>query len=91
MDTIVINTEAHIFPRFNLVRGLKTGWERKPRDKDGKILEEKGKGEEKVKEKKDQPEEGPKENSKKTKDVDPSSKEVETKTKSEEGKEKYVS
>ncbi|KAI4186922.1 MAG: hypothetical protein L6R41_003152 [Letrouitia leprolyta] len=91
LDTIVINTEAHIFPRFNLVRGLKTGWERKPRDKDGKILEEKGKGEEKVKEKKDQPEEGPKENSKKTKDVDPSSKEVETKTKSEEGKEKYVS
>lgn len=38
MDSIVINTEAHIFPRFQLIRGLKTGWERKPRDKDGRII-----------------------------------------------------
>lgn len=38
LDSIVINTEAHIFPRFQLIRGLKTGWERKPRDKDGRII-----------------------------------------------------
>ncbi|KAL8674692.1 MAG: hypothetical protein Q9168_000924 [Polycauliona sp. 1 TL-2023] len=37
LDSIVINTEAHIFPRFEFTRGLKTGWERKPRGKDGKI------------------------------------------------------
>ena len=29
LESIVINTEAHIFPRFKLARGLKTGWERK--------------------------------------------------------------
>lgn len=40
MDTIVLNTEAHVFPRFKLIRGLKTGWERKPRDKDGKVARE---------------------------------------------------
>lgn len=40
MDTIVLNTEAHIFPRSKLIRGLKTGWERKPRDKDGKVTRE---------------------------------------------------
>lgn len=39
LDSIVINTEAHIFPRFKLVRGLKTGWERKPRDAQGKIIQ----------------------------------------------------
>lgn len=39
LDSIVINTEAHIFPRFKLKRGLKTGWERKPRDAQGKILQ----------------------------------------------------
>lgn len=38
MDSIVINTEAHVFPRFQLTRGLKTGWERKPRGKDGRII-----------------------------------------------------
>ncbi|KAL8953651.1 MAG: hypothetical protein Q9222_000488 [Ikaeria aurantiellina] len=43
LDSVVLNTEAHIFPRFKLIRGLTTGWERKPRDKDGKILEEKKK------------------------------------------------
>ncbi|MCJ1405037.1 mannosyl-oligosaccharide alpha-1,2-mannosidase [Xylographa trunciseda] len=42
LDTIVINTEAHIFPRFKLQRGLKTGWTRKPRDTNGMIIEEKG-------------------------------------------------
>jgi len=38
LDSIVINTEAHIFPRFELQRGLKTGWERKPRGADGRII-----------------------------------------------------
>lgn len=37
LDSIVINTEAHIFPRFELQRGLKTGWTRKSRDKEGRI------------------------------------------------------
>lgn len=50
LDGIVINTEAHIFPRFNLTRGLKTGWTRKPRDATGRILEspEGSKGERRV-------------------------------------------
>ncbi|KAL9099115.1 MAG: hypothetical protein Q9163_005341 [Psora crenata] len=39
LDSIVINTEAHIFPRFKLARGLKTGWERKPRDQQGHIIQ----------------------------------------------------
>ncbi|KAL9122340.1 MAG: hypothetical protein Q9187_001113 [Circinaria calcarea] len=38
LDQIVINTEAHIFPRFELQRGLKTGWHRKPRDSKGHII-----------------------------------------------------
>ncbi|KAL9131842.1 MAG: hypothetical protein Q9217_000288 [Psora testacea] len=37
LESIVINTEAHIFPRFKLAKDLKTGWERKPRDKQGHI------------------------------------------------------
>lgn len=43
LNSIVINTEAHIFPRFELSNILKTGWERKPRDSDGKIIKPKGK------------------------------------------------
>lgn len=27
-----------MFPRFKLSRGMKTGWERKPRDEKGKII-----------------------------------------------------
>ncbi|RDL36615.1 alpha-1,2-Mannosidase [Venustampulla echinocandica] len=38
LDKVVINTEAHIFPRFKLGPLFKTGWERKPRGPDGKIL-----------------------------------------------------
>ena len=38
LDSVVINTEAHIFPRFKLARGLKTGWERKPRDVQGRLV-----------------------------------------------------
>lgn len=40
LDSIVINTEAHILPRFELTRGLKTGWKRKPRDSQGKLIKE---------------------------------------------------
>ena len=39
LDTIVFNTEAHIFPRFKLDRGLKTGWTRKARNADGHIID----------------------------------------------------
>lgn len=38
LDQIVINTEAHPFPRFHLSPLFKTGWKRKPRGSDGKIL-----------------------------------------------------
>ena len=38
LDSIVINTEAHIFPRFELQKNLQTGWTRKPRDKFGHII-----------------------------------------------------
>ncbi|KAK7924591.1 Mannosyl-oligosaccharide 1-2-alpha-mannosidase [Apiospora marii] len=39
LDSVVINTEAHAFPRFQMSPLFSTGWERKPRDKDGKIIE----------------------------------------------------
>jgi len=38
LDQIVINTEAHIFPRFDMGPLFNTGWERKPKEharKDG--------------------------------------------------------
>lgn len=38
LDKVVINTEAHPFPRFKLGPLFSTGWKRKPRGKDGKIL-----------------------------------------------------
>ena len=38
LDTIVLNTEAHPFPRFDMGPLFSTGWKRKPRDKDGKIV-----------------------------------------------------
>ncbi|KAL8967193.1 MAG: hypothetical protein Q9183_003031 [Haloplaca sp. 2 TL-2023] len=41
LDTVVFNTEAHIFPTQKLIRGMKTGWERKARDGDGKIKDKK--------------------------------------------------
>ncbi|KAH8815020.1 glycoside hydrolase family 47 protein [Xylogone sp. PMI_703] len=41
LDQIVINTEAHPFPRFKLGPLFKTGWKRKPRGPDGKILPDK--------------------------------------------------
>ncbi|KFX89967.1 hypothetical protein V495_06878 [Pseudogymnoascus sp. VKM F-4514 (FW-929)] len=38
LDKIVINTEAHAFPRFQMGKNFKTGWQRKPRGKDGNIV-----------------------------------------------------
>lgn len=37
LDQVVINTEAHVFPRFKKEPLFKTGWQRKPRDADGRI------------------------------------------------------
>jgi hypothetical protein len=39
LDQVVINTEAHPLPRFELGKLLKTGWKRKPRV-DGKLVVE---------------------------------------------------
>ena len=41
LNSIVINTEAHILPRFELSNILKTGWRRKPRDSEGRIVKAK--------------------------------------------------
>jgi endoplasmic reticulum Man9GlcNAc2 1,2-alpha-mannosidase len=39
LDQVVINTEAHPLPRFELGKLLKTGWKRKPRA-NGKLVGE---------------------------------------------------
>ncbi|PSN64842.1 mannosyl-oligosaccharide 1,2-alpha-mannosidase [Corynespora cassiicola Philippines] len=42
LDQVVLNTEAHPFPRFDASKKrFKTGWERIPRDKDGNLIKEK--------------------------------------------------
>ncbi|GAB0136637.1 hypothetical protein EsDP_00004932 [Epichloe bromicola] len=38
LDKVVINTEAHPFPRFDLGKLFSTGWKRKPRDELGNIV-----------------------------------------------------
>jgi hypothetical protein len=39
LDQIVLNTEAHPFPRFDASKKrFKTGWERLPRDAKGEIV-----------------------------------------------------
>lgn len=39
LHQIVLNTEAHPFPRFDASKKrFKTGWERKPRDKEGNLI-----------------------------------------------------
>jgi endoplasmic reticulum Man9GlcNAc2 1,2-alpha-mannosidase len=38
LDKIVINTEAHPLPRFDMGSLFTTGWKRKARDQDGKII-----------------------------------------------------
>jgi endoplasmic reticulum Man9GlcNAc2 1,2-alpha-mannosidase len=40
LDKVVFNTEAHAFPHFELGKLFSTGWRRKPRDKDGLIIQE---------------------------------------------------
>ncbi|KAF2790735.1 glycoside hydrolase family 47 protein [Melanomma pulvis-pyrius CBS 109.77] len=48
LDEVVLNTEAHPFPRFDASKKrFKTGWKRIPRDEKGNLVREKG-GEEKV-------------------------------------------
>ncbi|KAL2199232.1 glycoside hydrolase family 47 protein [Corynascus similis CBS 632.67] len=39
LDKIVLNTEAHPLPRFDMGPLFSTGWERKPRDQAGKIIQ----------------------------------------------------
>ncbi|ETS86787.1 hypothetical protein PFICI_00615 [Pestalotiopsis fici W106-1] len=38
LDKVVINTEAHPFPRFEMGKLFSTGWTRKPRDENGHII-----------------------------------------------------
>jgi len=38
LTDVVLNTEAHVFPRFGLGKLFATGWRRKPRDQDGNLL-----------------------------------------------------
>ncbi|RYO85660.1 hypothetical protein DL766_000887 [Monosporascus sp. MC13-8B] len=38
LDKVVFNTEAHAFPVFQMGQLFSTGWERKPRDAEGKII-----------------------------------------------------
>lgn len=40
LDQIVLNTEAHPFPRFELGKLFSTGWQRKPRDANGNMIAE---------------------------------------------------
>lgn len=40
LDKIVLNTEAHPFPRFDMAPPFSTGWQRKPRDASGRIIED---------------------------------------------------
>jgi hypothetical protein len=40
LTDIVLNTEAHAFPRFQMGKLFETGWERKPRGADGKLIHE---------------------------------------------------
>lgn len=41
LDKMVLNTEAHPLPRFDMGPLFKTGWQRKPRDANGQIIEKK--------------------------------------------------
>lgn len=40
LTDVVLNTEAHAFPRFQMGKLFETGWQRKPRGPDGKIIKE---------------------------------------------------
>jgi mannosyl-oligosaccharide alpha-1,2-mannosidase len=41
LDKIVLNTEAHPFPRFDMGPLFSTGWKRKPRDASSKTTKTK--------------------------------------------------
>jgi hypothetical protein len=74
LDQIVLNTEAHPFPRFDASRKrFKTGWKRIPRDKEGELILPKQE-EEKKKKKEDE------------KKVDGEKEEAKVETKKEEAK-----
>ena len=38
LDKVVINTEAHPLPTFDMGKLFYTGWKRKPRDENGRIV-----------------------------------------------------
>jgi hypothetical protein len=38
LDKVVINTEGHPLPRFDMGQLFTTGWQRQPRDTSGKIV-----------------------------------------------------
>ncbi|KAL1851047.1 hypothetical protein VTK73DRAFT_9548 [Phialemonium thermophilum] len=40
LDKVVINTEGHVLPRFDMGPLFSTGWKRKPRDGNGNIIVE---------------------------------------------------
>lgn len=40
LEKVVFNTEAHAFPRFELGKLFFTGWRRKPRDRNGNVIED---------------------------------------------------
>ena len=40
LSDVVFNTEAHAFPRFQMGKLFETGWQRKPRDAEGRIIPE---------------------------------------------------
>lgn len=40
LTDVVFNTEAHVFPRFQLGKLFTTGWKRKPRDEKGNLIPE---------------------------------------------------
>ena len=52
LDQVVINTEAHPLPRFDMGPLFWTGWQRKPRGVKSETGGEKGENEEKKEEKK---------------------------------------
>lgn len=38
LDKIVLNTEGHPMPRFDIPAVFEVGWQRKPRDAEGRII-----------------------------------------------------
>lgn len=80
LKDIVINTEAHIFPRFKLTRGLTTGWKRKQRDDQGRLVKDEKVNDDVPEEKPKHEKEGEKEGAKEAKEVAPEAPKQEIKT-----------